>query len=91
MNAADEFLALKEKFQLGDLPTESPHPKTAQLSDWAKRDVARSRQCLCSHPAGPVLRGVPHGTRRAAEQSGLPPVLESGRAGRGPRVHDVRR
>ena len=40
MNTADEFLAQKEKFQLGDLPTESPHPKTGNLSDWAKGDVA---------------------------------------------------
>jgi N-acetylmuramic acid 6-phosphate etherase len=41
MNTADEFLAQKEKFQLGDLPTESPHPKTRNLSDCAKVDVAR--------------------------------------------------
>lgn len=41
MNTADEFLAQKEKFQLGDLPTESPHAKTTDLSDWAKNDVAR--------------------------------------------------
>ena len=41
MSTADEFLAQKEKFQLGDLPTESPHPKTTDLSDWAKKDVAR--------------------------------------------------
>lgn len=41
MNTADEFLAHKEKFQLGELPTESPHPKTADLSDWAAKDVAR--------------------------------------------------
>src|SRR5204862_6600590 len=46
MNSADEFLAQKEKFQLGDLPTESPHPKTQNLSDWAKRDVARGLKIL---------------------------------------------
>jgi N-acetylmuramic acid 6-phosphate etherase len=46
MNTADEFLAQKEKFQLGDLPTESSHPKTAQLSEWAKRDVARGLSAL---------------------------------------------
>jgi N-acetylmuramic acid 6-phosphate etherase len=46
MNTADEFLAQKEKFQLGDLPTESPHPKTVHLSDWAKGDVARGLGAL---------------------------------------------
>lgn len=46
MDAADEFLAQKEKFQLGDLPTESPHPKTMDLSDWAKGDVARGLRTL---------------------------------------------
>lgn len=46
MSTADEFLAQKEKFQLGDLPTESPHPKTGNLSDWAKTDVARGLDIL---------------------------------------------
>ncbi len=46
MNTADEFLAQKHIFRLGDLPTESPHPKTAHLSDWAKADVARGLQSL---------------------------------------------
>lgn len=46
MNTADEFLAQKEKFQLGDLPTELPHPKTARLSDWAQADVARALTIL---------------------------------------------
>lgn len=46
MNTADEFLAQKDKFRLGDLPTESPHPKTVHLSDWAKADVARALETL---------------------------------------------
>ncbi|MGE3872595.1 MAG: hypothetical protein AB7F74_06540, partial [Parvibaculaceae bacterium] len=46
MNTADEFLAQKDKFRLGDLPTESPHPKTVHLSDWAKADVARALESL---------------------------------------------
>lgn len=46
MTTADEFLEQKEKFQLGDLPTESPHPKTTHLSDWAKEDVARGLNVL---------------------------------------------
>lgn len=46
MSTADEFLAQKEKFQLGDLPTESPHPKTVHLSDWANNDVARGLNVL---------------------------------------------
>jgi N-acetylmuramic acid 6-phosphate etherase len=46
MNTADEFLAQKEKFQLGDLPTESLHPNTLNLSDWAKGDVASGLNAL---------------------------------------------
>jgi N-acetylmuramic acid 6-phosphate etherase len=46
MNTADEFLAQKEKFQLGDLPTESPHPKTLHLSQWAKENVAHGVKTL---------------------------------------------
>src|SRR5688572_714465 len=46
MTTADEFLQQKEKFRLGDLPTESPHPKTMHLSDWAKGDVARGLRAL---------------------------------------------
>jgi N-acetylmuramic acid 6-phosphate etherase len=39
MNNADEFLKNKQLFQLGDLPTETPHPKTTNLSTQAKQDV----------------------------------------------------
>lgn len=46
MNTADEFLAQKAKFQLGDLPTESAHPKTWHLSEWAKGDVAQGLKAL---------------------------------------------
>ena len=42
MNTADEFLKLKQLFRLGDLPTETPHPKTVQLSDWAKSDLDKA-------------------------------------------------
>jgi N-acetylmuramic acid 6-phosphate etherase len=42
MNNAEEFLAKKQLFQLGDLPTETPHPKTVNLSDWAKDDLDRA-------------------------------------------------
>jgi N-acetylmuramic acid 6-phosphate etherase len=46
MNTADEFLAQKQIFRLGDLPTESSHAKTAHLSDWATADVARGLETL---------------------------------------------
>lgn len=46
MNTADEFLAKKHLFQLGDLPTETPHPKTVQLSDWAQNDLDRALATL---------------------------------------------
>ncbi|MGE4248166.1 MAG: hypothetical protein AB7F09_02180 [Parvibaculaceae bacterium] len=46
MTSADEFLKQKEKFQLGDLPTEAAHPRTAQLSDWAQDDLPRALGAL---------------------------------------------
>jgi N-acetylmuramic acid 6-phosphate etherase len=46
MNPTDEFLAHKEKFQLGDLPTEAPNPKTLRLSQWAKDDIAHGVETL---------------------------------------------
>ncbi len=46
MNTADEFLAKKHLFQLGDLPTETPHPKTLQLSEWAQSDLDRALATL---------------------------------------------
>lgn len=46
MNSAAEFLSQKDKFQLGDLPTESPHPKTTELSEWALNDLPRALKVL---------------------------------------------
>lgn len=46
MNTADEFLIQKHLFQLGDLPTETPHPKTLQLSEWAQSDLDRALATL---------------------------------------------
>lgn len=46
MNNADEFLRQKQLFQLGDLPTETPHPKTVSLSEWAKDDVQKALSVL---------------------------------------------
>ncbi|MBX3022992.1 MAG: hypothetical protein KF799_15055 [Bdellovibrionales bacterium] len=46
MNTADEFLKQKHLFQLGDLPTETPNPLTAQLSEWAQRDPDHALQVL---------------------------------------------
>jgi len=39
MDSAKEFLATGEKFHLGFLETEKPHPSTLQLSDWALNDL----------------------------------------------------
>ncbi len=41
MTNADDFLKQKHLFQLGDLPTETPHPKTVQLSELANKDLER--------------------------------------------------
>ncbi len=46
MNSADEFLRQKHLFQLGDLPTETPHPKTISLSEWALSDVPRAIETM---------------------------------------------
>jgi N-acetylmuramic acid 6-phosphate etherase len=46
MNTADEFLKQKHLFQLGDLPTETPHPLTSHLSEWAEKDLDRALQIL---------------------------------------------
>lgn len=39
---ADEFLRICEQFRLGALPTESPHPKTSNLSTDAKTNVSKA-------------------------------------------------
>ena len=36
---ADDFLQKAEAFKLGHLETEKQHPKTQELSDWARNDV----------------------------------------------------
>ena len=41
MKNADEFLKQKHLFQLGSLPTETPNPKTVNLSELAKSDIER--------------------------------------------------
>jgi N-acetylmuramic acid 6-phosphate etherase len=46
MNNAEEFLSQKQLFQLGVLPTETPHPKTADLSGLAQNDIARGLSLL---------------------------------------------
>lgn len=46
MTNADEFLKQKHLFQLGDLPTETPHPATVHLSELAKNDIAKGLALL---------------------------------------------
>jgi N-acetylmuramic acid 6-phosphate etherase len=46
MKTAEEFLKQKHLFQLGDLPTEMPHPKTASLSEWAQDDLVHALRVL---------------------------------------------
>lgn len=36
---AKRFLELSPQFRLGELPTETPHPETRDLSTWAKSDL----------------------------------------------------
>ncbi len=38
---AEDFLRVADRYRLGVLPTEQPHPRTRELSGWARRDPAR--------------------------------------------------
>ncbi len=46
MNNAEEFLKTKHLFQLGDLPTEMPNPKTVELSQLAKHDLDQALKVM---------------------------------------------
>lgn len=39
---AKDFLEKADEFKLGSLVTEQQHPKTKELSEWAKRDIPRA-------------------------------------------------
>jgi len=39
---ANDFLRVADLFRLGDLPTERPHPKTRDLSRWARSELPRA-------------------------------------------------
>jgi len=43
---ADEFLPLADRYQLGMLDTERPHPKTTSLATWARDDLPRALAAL---------------------------------------------
>lgn len=45
-SAADEFLAVASQFQLGELDTERPHPKTRRLSQLAQDDLPAAVELL---------------------------------------------
>lgn len=45
-NNVEEFLKVKNQFQLGNLLTESPHPETAKLSFLTQKDVPSAIQTL---------------------------------------------
>jgi N-acetylmuramic acid 6-phosphate etherase len=41
-----EFLRVARSYQLGELPTEQPHPRTRTLSRWAREDLHRAISVL---------------------------------------------
>ena len=43
---SDEFLAIAPQFKLGDLPTESQHPKTMNLSEWAQNNLPQALKVM---------------------------------------------
>src|SRR5690606_13415409 len=46
MITADEFLKVAKLYQLGFLDTEKPHPRTMQLSEWARGDLTKAISVL---------------------------------------------
>lgn len=54
---AMEFLAIADHFKLGFLPTESQHPDTLDLGQWARDDLARGVAALKTIDVG-VLRKI---------------------------------
>ncbi len=46
MNNAEDFLSQKQLFQLGVLPTETPHPKTRELSQLAQTDLRQALKVM---------------------------------------------
>lgn len=57
MNNAEEFLKVKQLFQLGVLPTETPHTKTVNLSHLAEHDVEQGLRVLREVDLA-ALRGI---------------------------------
>ncbi len=43
---AAAFLKVAEQFQLGDLETEQPHPKTSRLAGWSREDLPHAIEVL---------------------------------------------
>jgi len=70
MSGAEDFLKQKQLFQLGDLPTETPHPKTVNLSHLAQSQVLEGLQ---------VLRGIDLSALNQIEQlqGELKPLFEA--------------
>jgi N-acetylmuramic acid 6-phosphate etherase len=46
LHRSEDFLRISDQFQLGGLTTESSHPVTADLSETARRDVAKALDLL---------------------------------------------
>lgn len=46
MNEAEKFISQKQLFQLGALPTETPHAKTRELSHLAQHDLSQALQVM---------------------------------------------
>lgn len=43
---SDNFLTIASQFKLGDLPTESQHPKTTHLSEWAQHNLPQALRAM---------------------------------------------
>lgn len=60
LDKAKAFLLKASEFQLGELPTEQPHPKTSRLAEMAQEDCAAAIETLRTVEIDAVHSGLRH-------------------------------
>jgi N-acetylmuramic acid 6-phosphate etherase len=75
---ARQFLAHASEFQLGDLPTESRHPKTMQLSQLARNDLPAAIDAMAGVDRDAVAEVAKHVQALDAMAADIRATLKSG-------------
>lgn len=75
---ADKFLAEGEAFRLGDLPTESQHPKTLELSRLAREDVSAAVRLLTEVDGDALEQMLPAARRIEQMREAVADTLRAG-------------